>query len=228
MKRNATAQRPPGGQPGIPASRKRDIAKRLRTCGQRLNCRTAALLADRLRIPRTTVVSWFRKEGAVTPTTANVIALAEEAEISPTWLLLGEGPELRGATKFDDLGGALRGHVARSLAAELEVNPDFVAAVIPVGKALLQGMVQQYREVVWREVEARQSLDQSKSPLARALKSLARETDHRRVREVEEDLAAWWTTEQARLAALPPLQRPAGMRDGMASPLVPPLDIQRT
>jgi CI repressor-like protein len=229
MKRNVTAEKLRGGQPRISASRKREISMRLGRCMERLRCVTPAALADRVRIPRTTVGSWFRKKkGAATPTCANVIALAEEAGINPTWLLLGEGPELRGMpSPGDDAGEAVRAHVVRSLALELQVNPEFVAAVVPATEALLDGMVQQCRPEVQREVGKRRALDRSKSPLARALKSLTREIDPGRAREVEESLIAWWTVEQARLAALPPLER-AATSDRWSVPLLPPLDIKRT
>jgi hypothetical protein len=52
------------------------------------------------------------------PSTAHVLALAQRANINPSWLLLGEGPELRGTeTRLPDVASAVRAAVRAHLVA---------------------------------------------------------------------------------------------------------------
>src|SRR4051794_32178645 len=83
------------GQPtnecqGTPAA----VQDRLRYCFKKLLIgRTHGAIADHLGIPRTTVTKWFSSPPTF-PSTNHVLRLAEQANISPSWLLLGVGPML--------------------------------------------------------------------------------------------------------------------------------------
>lgn len=85
-----------GGQPHVPLQKKREIRDRIRHSYQKLlGFFTYDGFARYIDIPRTTITAWLGNPPRV-PSTAHILAFAERANINPTWLLLGEGPELRG------------------------------------------------------------------------------------------------------------------------------------
>jgi hypothetical protein len=55
--------------------------------------RTHDQIAQHLGVGRITVTKWLRSP-AIVPSTAHVLTLAEKANISPSWLLMGSGPML--------------------------------------------------------------------------------------------------------------------------------------
>lgn len=213
MARKSAADEARGGQPSISGVRKREIRKRLEWCQQHMKCSSHAEFAKRIGVPRTTVVAWFRRQNPTTPTTANVLSLAEQAGISPTWVLLGEGPELCGTTaSADDLGAGVRSYVSRSLATQLSLRQEFVEAVLPSAEQLLNGLIEQHRGGVAYQGEAKRTLERSGSRLGSKLASLKtqREAAEWRAWLIEKGTSARLASKEALLAVLPPAEPGGG------------------
>lgn len=93
-----------GGRPGLPLAEARQISERLREFVRRVaRLDSHAQLAQRTRIGRPTITSWFRRK-PVLPTAPHLIRLARETNLSLDWLLLGEGVPLRGAGGAPSVG----------------------------------------------------------------------------------------------------------------------------
>src|SRR5713101_7962584 len=95
MMKNESAERGPG-RLSVPAGEARRIAKRLRA---RIVDRDGSVyaFAKRTRLPPSTVQAWTRTTKPAVPDPARLLVLARDLGISLDYLLLGEGPELRGA-----------------------------------------------------------------------------------------------------------------------------------
>lgn len=84
------------------------------------------------------VYRWVNPAHPQTPDAAPQIDLARDLGISLDWLLLGEGPESRGAlVPRPDLADALRAQVVADIARVARADRQEVESVIPSGKALL-------------------------------------------------------------------------------------------
>ena len=82
-----------------------------------------ALYEDKLGTPHSTVAGWFDKEDPAIPEVVNCVKLARQENLSLNWLLLGEGPELLGATvPFGDLAENLRTTIVTELKVELKTD----------------------------------------------------------------------------------------------------------
>lgn len=116
-----------GGQPHIPLQKKREIRDRIRHSYQTLlGLLTYDRFARYLGIPRTTITAWLGNPPRI-PSTAHVLAFAQRANVSPTWLLLGEGPELLGMpSPACEIGTALEQTVRAHLTAKGIGEADLV------------------------------------------------------------------------------------------------------
>lgn len=131
-----------GGQPSISLQKKREIRDRIRQCYKKIvGVLTYDGFARHLGVPRTTITGWFGNPPRV-PSSAHVLALAERANVSPTWLLLGEGPELRGMPlPATDLAPALEQALQSHLLAKgagIESISQFIAEGNELGYSLVE------------------------------------------------------------------------------------------
>lgn len=161
-----------GSGPGRKRTNKASaIAARLQDFIQR-RYMTAYEFAGATGIGQKTVYRWLRKKGSTVPDTATLVALAQATGISLDWLLLGDGPELKGADgPPKEFADQLRATVVAEVAAAEPVNRTEVEAVLPVAAALLKELVLGQRLVV-REWQ-RTKLAYQRSVFRRAKERLA-------------------------------------------------------
>lgn len=105
-------------------------------------------IATRTGIPRTTIDGWFRADPANAsrthaPELFHIYLLSEAEGISPTWLLLGVGPERIAAARADaDVATELRERVVTQVVAKYpRIAPALIAATIPEPRELLRGAI---------------------------------------------------------------------------------------
>jgi transcriptional regulator with XRE-family HTH domain len=228
MKATKRGGRRPGGQPRVSDDVKPGIRERLRECMvDFMRVKTYEQFASALDIRRPTITRWFGKK-PTTPGTAHILALAEKANIQPTWLLLGEGPQQRGASKpIEEIGAALHAHVSGVLARELGLSEAFTGATIPSPANLLREVIDRHRGEVSRKAARKNTLEelesQKKSVLAAALGRIKREQAVRALLALHDRIS---TDAYADVRDLPPprVYEPPYV---MAPPLLPPLDPRR-
>jgi len=137
------------GRRKVPAPEATRICARLRQF-VREHYGTLYELREVIGLPKSTMQGWTRSKGPQTPDTATLLVLAREARLSLNWLLLGEGPERRGALLTDvELHDALR----RTLIADLlggGANELMVERVVPAGRTLYRRIVQDYARLLKR------------------------------------------------------------------------------
>lgn len=105
-----------------------------------------------------TVVSWFNPRRYSTPDTATLVQLAREKNLSLHWLLLGEGPEMRGTTvPTESLWDALRQAVVAELVGQGATHEE-AGALVPRGKELFQAAMQEPADK-WHQVLKRRRED---------------------------------------------------------------------
>jgi hypothetical protein len=94
-------------------------------------------------IGHSTVTGWF-KTRPTTPRADNLVELATRVNLNPNWLLLGEGPPLRGGAE-PDLLVRYRDAVVAEVAAVEGRTRDEVAPFVPFPDGLLRAAVEQVR-----------------------------------------------------------------------------------
>lgn len=79
------------GRQSLPVPQARGLQQRL---ARHIRARygTWAAFEHELGLPHATVSGW--RHGTTTPEVPHLLALARKGRVSPTWLLLGTGPEL--------------------------------------------------------------------------------------------------------------------------------------
>lgn len=133
------------GRRETPRSHRKAISKRLRSLLDGTGpggARTQEEFAEQTEISKRTLQGWLRGgANAKAPDLPLLIQLCEETGVSPTWLLFGEGPELRGTSiPRQDLFADLR----RSVVVELRAASGDALTI-------LEGFVSP-PEVLFREV----------------------------------------------------------------------------
>src|SRR5712692_1491680 len=101
QKQHMTINRQVGSMSGVsvPLRTAKEVKDRLQafyTAGAAPRFESQSALARHLGIPRPTIAGWFQGQPKV-PDPAHMIVMAVKDRLSPTWLLLGQGPELIGA-----------------------------------------------------------------------------------------------------------------------------------
>jgi len=94
-------------------------------------------------IAHSTVTGWF-KPRPTTPRADNLVELATRLNLNPSWLLLGEGPELRGGPEPNLLTRYREAVVAEAAAAE-GMAPEQAARYVPLSEDLFRAAVEQVR-----------------------------------------------------------------------------------
>jgi hypothetical protein len=92
-------------------------------------------------IGHSTVTGWFKARPTM-PSATSIAELAKRANLNPNWLLLGEGPPLRGGAEGNILE-RYRDAVVAEVAAAEHLARDQVLAWVPFPDALLRAAVQQ-------------------------------------------------------------------------------------
>ncbi len=137
------------GRKTLPLKERKAIRDRLREHLEASGKSQTKLFEKELGFPSSTVAGWFNKEDPTIPEVASCVELAKQENLSLNWLLLGEGPELQGATvPFDDVAKDLRATIAAELKTarigtrqEVEWVPD---RLLPDADALLRKIVHRY------------------------------------------------------------------------------------
>ncbi len=154
----------------LSVTEKKKIGDRLRKHQRRRGMTRAELYERKMGVPHATVAGWFDDTPKPPPSTAVLVALARTENLSPNWLLLGEGPELLGATvPFGDLAEHLRAAIVTEL--KVELKTDRIGArmarnreiewvldrFLPDADALLRKIVDRYTDDYRRWIEALRS-----------------------------------------------------------------------
>jgi transcriptional regulator with XRE-family HTH domain len=205
-----------GGQPDLPAYQRKKIRERLTRCLREFGPKsTRQGFAGAIGVSRNTVGTWLKDEPkSPVPETAQIIAIADELNVQPTWLLTGKGPELIGAqAPLGEIGGALRDHIVNTLAAELQVPPEFVASprVLSSSAELLREVVDRQRADVVQKVAAVRKREREQSLLQRAL-----DAPEKKLRDEAMllSLTRFLAERRAEVDALPPLTPPPLRKPG--------------
>jgi hypothetical protein len=139
----------------VPLTDAQAIAGRLRDWADRNGGLTS--LHKRTEIPRSTISGWVRRSKNPPPNTPDVAALldlARKERINPAYLLLGESPEIVGATQGQsDLMDELRRHLAAAIARELGVHPVRVERALPTAATLMEELRGTYAVRVKSELQ---------------------------------------------------------------------------
>ena len=147
------------GRKTLPLKERKAIRDRLREHLVTSDKSQTELFDKELGFPSSTVAGWFNAKDPTVPEVASCVELAKQENLSLNWLLLGEGPELQGATvPFKKLAENLRATIAAELKAarvgtrqEIELVPD---QFLPDADALLQRIVYRYTEDYRQWIEA--------------------------------------------------------------------------
>jgi len=94
-------------------------------------------------IAHSTVTGWFRRQ-PTTPRADNLVELATRLNLNPSWLLLGEGPQLRDGAEPDLLARYREAVIAEAAAAE-GLPPEQAARFVPLSEDLFRAAVEQVR-----------------------------------------------------------------------------------
>src|SRR6267378_579644 len=158
----------------VPLRTAKDVKDRLQMiylAGSPPRFESQSALARHLGIPRPTIAGWCQGEPKV-PDPAHIIVMAVKDRLSPTWLLLGEGPELIGAALPNgEMSELLRRSVVATAQSYTGAAPAFLAQFIPPAAQLWEQIVRDHltrleeylrarhavvgRTHVWREAPAR-------------------------------------------------------------------------
>ena len=146
-------------QKKLSTTEKGKIRERLRKHLRRRRMTRAELYERQMGVSHATVSGWFDNTPKPPPSTAVVVALARTENLSPNWLLLGEGPEALGArVPFGDLAENLHTTIAAELKAELKTariearkasNREIgwvLDRLLPDADALLREIVDRYTD----------------------------------------------------------------------------------
>ena len=139
------------GRKTLPLKERKAIRDRLREHLVTSDKSQTELFDKELGFPSSTVAGWFNAKDPTVPEVASCVELAKQENLSLNWLLLGEGPELRGATvPFGDLAENLRATIAAELKTarvgkrrEIGWVPD---GFLPDADALLREIVDRYTD----------------------------------------------------------------------------------
>ena len=212
-----------GGPGSVSKSRRLEIRRRLRKIMKGMKHQA---FADALGVSRNTVSTWVSTKPETAdprppiPETGHLLAIGEEIQIQPTFVLFGVGPERMGAPCPDEKATELlHNYVNGVLASECKTTPEFVASVLPPAADLLAELLDRYRRRVQQEVKAQRAFKRSTSLLERALQESG-------VVDTETEALKFallrWETEQDRLRrAKPPVDPPLTPEEFGAKCMVP-------
>jgi transcriptional regulator with XRE-family HTH domain len=137
---------------GVGSATSKEIRERLRGFylrGPAPRFRSESDLARHLDISRSTIAGWFQKEPKV-PDPGHLIRMAKLDRLSPTFLLIGVGPEvLDAAVPEKDLEPMLRANLRASLVAR-GVPAQWIDRLLPSGREVMAELVDRY-VVRWQE-----------------------------------------------------------------------------
>ena len=220
-------ERRTGGRGLISRPERLRIRGRLRTLLKQTGL-TQAAVANALGVSRNTLVSWTSTipeslpgRRLPVPETAQLLAIADELHIQPTFVLTGRGPERMGASLSDEnIAQLLHAYLKGVLADELKATPEFVEWALPSSAALLSDVLQSYRGVLTEAVRQQREWNFRRSLLGRALA-----VGHRKGLSVEQQamqasLLEWTAREDRKRETAPPVDPPG--RPESRSPLVGP------
>lgn len=102
-----------------------------------------------LGLAPSTVQSWIRREAPKIPDASSLIFLARATGVSLNWLVLGEGPDLLGATATGtELAQDLRSTVVAELISSKYAPASAIKELVPAGNELLEGVLQECRRLI--------------------------------------------------------------------------------
>ncbi len=178
----------------VPVRTAKDVKARLQTfylAGSSPRSESQSALARRVGIPRPTIAGWFQGEPKV-PDPAHIIVMAVKDRLSPTWLLLGEGPELIGATlPNSELSELLRQAVVATVQSYTGAAPNFLAQFIPPSAQLWEEMVRDHLRRLKEYLRARHAVVGRTRVWREAPGRGPAEAVHRAVREARKQLEKW-------------------------------------
>lgn len=151
----------PGGQPKLPLKTRLGIRSRLRRVRYVFKAHlTDEEFARAVEASEEAVYSWLRTDKEpVTPNTTFMVKIARCANVQPTWLLQGVGPELLGTqVPIGNMAESLHGYVKGVLASELRANEEFVERLLPESAEILEGVLTTYRSDVEEGVRRERAL----------------------------------------------------------------------
>ena len=153
------------------------------------------------KIGHSTVTGWF-KSRPTTPRADNLVELAMRVNLNPNWLLLGEGPQLRGGAETDLLARYHEAVVAEVAAAE-GLTREEVSPFVPFPDGLLRAAVEQVRAFLHSPVaDTPATALRRGQPQPKVIETIRwhrprGETDVHDTVRPREDGTGWWTSADA-------------------------------
>ena len=185
---------------GVTPRRARDVKDRLQRfylAGSPRRFASQSALAKHLAIPRSTVAGWFQGQPKV-PDPAHIIAMATKDQLSPTWVLLGEGPELIGAVLPQrEVSELLREAVLATVQAHTGAAPAFLAQFIPPAAQLWGEIVRGHLARLDEYMQARHAIADRTRVTREAPGRSSGDAVHRAVREARRELEKWSPKDRA-------------------------------